>query len=401
MIRLAGLAICALLCAQQAAAEFAGDRVKIGILTDASGVYADFSGEGARIAAEMAVADFGGSVVGKPIELRFADHRNRTSIALDIAQRWFDTDGVDMILDLTNSAVALAVQDLARSRNRIVIVTGAGSAELTGRACSPTAVHYVYDSYALVAGTAAAMVAEGGDSWFYLTADYSYGHAIETESAAAVIAAGGRVLGRAKHPIGIHDFSAFVDQANASGARIVGLASSGADTMELVRQTVAAGLTQGGRRVAALMLNVDEVHRLGLEQSHGIIRTTAFYWDRNEATRAFAARFFAVADRMPTMAQAGDYSAVMHYLRAVGAAGTDRAAAVMAKMRAMPINDFFATDGHIRADGRMVHDMYLVEVKTPAESQAPWDYYRILKTIPGEQAFRPLGLGGCPLVARK
>jgi branched-chain amino acid transport system substrate-binding protein len=306
-----------------------------------------------------------------------------------------------MILDLTNSAVALVVQDLARAKNRIVMVTGAGSPELTGQRCSPTTVHYVYDSYALTSATGAAMVAAGGDSWFLLAADYAYGQSLARDTEQAVSAAGGHVVGRARHPVGISDFASFVGAAKASGAKIVGVASSGRDTQELVRQAVASGLTDGGQRVAALFLNVNDVHRLGLEQAHGVIRTTAFYWDRNEATRAFSRRFEAVTDRMPSMVQAGDYSAVRHYLRAVAAAGTDRADAVMAEMRAMPVHDFFAEDGHVRADGRMVHDMYLVEVKSPAESHGPWDYYKILRTIPGNAAFRPLDQGGCKLVAQK
>ena len=375
--------------------------VRIGVLTDASGIYAEYSGEGARVAAEMAIADFGGRALGKPVQLYFADHHNLQSAARDIARKWFEVDGVDMILDLTNSAVALAVQDLAQTYNRITIVTGAGSPDLTGERCSANSVHYAYDSYALTNATGAAMVAAGGDSWYLLAADYSFGRSIAHDTEQGVNAAGGRVLGWARHPVGLADFTPFLGAAKASGAKIVGLASSGHDTQELVRQAVLSGLTDGDQRVAALFLNVDDVHRLGLAQSHGVIRTTGFYWDRNDETRAFSRRFAAVTERMPSMVQAADYSATLHYLRAVEAAGTDRADAVMAKMRALPVHDFFAEDGHIREDGRMVHDMYLVEVKSPHESRGPWDYYKIIRTIPGAAAFRPLGQGGCRLVAHK
>jgi branched-chain amino acid transport system substrate-binding protein len=397
----AGLLSLLLLWPTAGLAGTADQGVKIGVLTDASGIYADYSGDGARVAAEMAIADFGGSVLGKPVRLFFGDHRNLPSRGRDIARAWFDVDHVDMILDLTNSAVALAVQALAQAKNRIIMVTGAGSPDLTGARCSPTAVHYVYDSYALTSATGTAMVAAGGDSWFLLAADYAYGQTVARETEQAVAAAGGRVIGRARHPVGITDFGSFVGAAKASGAKVLAVASSGHDTQELVRQAVALGLTDGEQRVAAPFLNVEDVHRLGLAQAHGVIRTTAFYWDRTEATRAFSRRFLAITERMPSMVQAGDYSAVLHYLRAVAAAGTVRADAVMAQMRALPVHDFFAENGHIRADGRMIHDMYLVEVKSPAESRGPWDYFKILRTIPGEVAFRPLDQGGCKLAVPK
>jgi branched-chain amino acid transport system substrate-binding protein len=390
-----------LLAVAPVAAQVSGDTVKIGVLTDASGVYADLAGEGARVATQMAVDEFGGKVLGKPIQVLYADHQNKADIAAGIARQWYDQDKVAMILDLTNSGAALAVQQVAKEKNRIDIVTGAGASDLTGPACSPTGIHYVYDTYALAVGTGGAMVKEGGDSWFFLTADYAFGAALERDTGAAVTAAGGKVLGAVKHPLGNTDYSSFLLQAQASGAKVVGLANAGQDTVQAIKQASEFGLTQGGKqRLAGLLMFISDVHALGLQAAQGLILTTGYYWDRTDESRAFAKRFYAKTQRMPTMVQAGDYSATLHYLNAIKAANSDEAAPVMAKMKATPINDAFVKNGKIRDDGRMVYDMYLAQVKTPAESKAPWDYYKILQTIPGDQAYRPIDKGECPLVKK-
>jgi branched-chain amino acid transport system substrate-binding protein len=387
--------------ASPAAAQVSGDTVKIGVLTDASGVYADLAGEGARVATQMAVEDFGGKVLGKPIQVLYADHQNKPDIAAGIARQWYDQDKVGMILDLTNSGAALAVQQVAKEKNRIDIVTGAGASDLTGPACSATGIHYVYDTYALAVGTGAAMVKQGGDSWFFLTADYAFGAALERDTTDAVKAAGGKVLGGVKHPLGTTDYSSFLLQAQASGAKIIGLANAGQDTVQAIKQASEFGLTQGGKqRLAGLLVFLSDVHALGLQAAQGLVVTTGYYWDMSDDTRGFAKRYYAKTQRMPTMVQAGDYSATLHYLNAIKSANSDDTGQVMAKMRATPINDPFVKNGKIREDGRMVHDMYLAQVKSPAESKAPFDYYKILQTIPGEQAYRPLDKGECPLVKK-
>jgi branched-chain amino acid transport system substrate-binding protein len=381
-------------------AQFSHDVVKIGVMTDLAGVYADLSGKGAVEAVKMAVADFGGKVKGKPVEVVVADHQNKPDLASTIARQWFDVDNVDMITDLVTSSTALAVQGVAREKNKIDIVVTAAASDLTGKQCSPTGVHYAYDTYALAKGTGGAMVATGGDSWFFITVDYAFGLALERDTTDFVKRAGGKVLGSVKHPLGTTDFSSYLLQAQGSKAKVVGLANAGQDTINSIKQAVEFGIPKGGQSLAGLLIFDSDIHSLGLQTAQGLVLTTGFYWDRNDETRAFGKRFFEKLHAMPTMTQAGDYSATLHYLQAVDAAGTDDSDKVMAKMRELPVNDFFAKNGKVRVDGNMVHDMYLVQVKKPEESKYPWDYFKILKTIPAEEAFRPLSESECPLVKK-
>ncbi|NJM34189.1 MAG: ABC transporter substrate-binding protein [Rhodomicrobium sp.] len=381
-------------------AQVSGDVVKIGVLNDQSGIYADLGGKGSVLAAQMAAEDFGGKVLGKPIEIVSADHQNKPDIASNIANQWFDTENVDAITELTTSSVALAVQEIAKNKNKINLVTGAATSDLTGAKCSPTGVHYAYDTYALANGTGGALVKDGGDSWYFITADYAFGHALERDTGNAVTAAGGKVVGNVRHPFPNNDFSSFLLQAQASGAKVVGLANAGADTINSIKQAQEFGLVAGGQRLAGLLVFLSDVHSLGLKTAQGLVITTGFYWDRDDETRAWSKKY---ADKFggkkPTMVQAGVYSAVTHYLKAIEAAKTDDAKVVAAKMREMPINDFFAKNGKIRADGRMVHDMYLAQVKKPEESKGEWDYYKILRVIPGDEAFRPADpKHGCALL---
>ncbi len=399
-MRLCGVLLCLMLSATGAAAQISDGVVRIGVLTDENGVFSALSGAGSVLAAEMAAEDFGGKAAGKPIEIIHADHQNKTDIGVEIARRWLDHEGVDAIVDVPNSAIVLAVQQLAKERNRVLLVSGGGTADLTGKACSPVGVHWTWDTYAFAVSTTRSILRQGGDSWFFLTADFAFGQAMQREASRVVEAAGGKILGTVRHPLGTADFSSFLLQAQSSGAKIVALANGGSDTTNAVKQAAEFGLTKSGQKLAALAIYITDVHAIGLEGAQGLLLTTAFYWDRTAESRQWSQRFFARHGAMPTQAQAGVYSAVTHYLKAIDAIGSDEAKAVVAKMRAMPIHDFFAENGRIREDGRMVHDMYLVEVKTPAESRYPWDYYKILKTIPGEEAFRPLSDGDCPLVAK-
>jgi branched-chain amino acid transport system substrate-binding protein len=386
--------------ATPAAAQASGDVVKIGVLTDMTSLYADINGMGAVEAAKMAIEDFGGTVLGKKIEIVFADHQNKPDIASNIVNQWIDTENVDVVADVPTSSVALAVQEITKNKNRIFLISGAASSDLTGKACSPTGIHYTYDTYSLAKGTGGALVQDGGDSWFFITADYAFGHALERDTGDAVKGAGGKVLGAVRHPFPANDFSSFLLQAQASGAKVVGLANAGADTTNAIKQAQEFGLVAGGQRLAGLLVFLTDVHSLGLKTAQGLVITTAFYWDKDDETRAWSKKFAEKHNgSMPTMVQAGVYSSVLHYLKAVDAAKTDEAKAVAAKMKEMPINDFFAKNGKIREDGRMVHDMMLVQVKTPEESKGPYDYYKILRTIPGDEAFRPMTAdAGCPLV---
>ena len=380
-------------------AEISDGMVKIGVLTDETGVFSSLSGEGSVEAAQMAVEDFGGAVAGKPIRLIDADHQNKTDVGVEIARRWLDTEGVDVIVDVPNSAIVLALQQLAKEMNRVLLVSTAGTADLTGKSCSPVGVHWTWDTYAFAVSSANSIVRQGGDSWFFVTADFAFGQAMQRDATRFIEAAGGKVLGGVRHPLGTADFSSFLLQAQSSGAKIVALANGGSDMTNSIKQAAEFGIQRGGQRLAALSAYITDVHAVGLEGAQGLLLTTAFYWDRTAESRTWSKRFFARRGAMPTQAQAGVYSAVMHYLKAVQATGSDDAKTVVAKMRETPIHDFFAENGHIRADGRMVHDMYLAEVKKPSESRYPWDYYRILRTIPGEEAFRPMSEGGCPLVS--
>ena len=383
-----------------ATAQISGDVVKIGVLTDQSGNFSSLSGTGSVLAAEMAAADYGGTVAGKPIEIINADHQNKTDIGLQIARRWYDVDGVDAIVDVPNSAIVLGVQEIAKERNRVLLVSGGGTADLTGKACSPVGIHWTWDTYSFAVGSARALLEQGNDTWFFLTADFAFGAAMQRDATNVIEAGGGKVLGAVKHPLQSADFSSFLLQAQNSGAKIVALANGGSDTINSVKQAAEFGLTERGQKLAALAIYITDVHAIGLKGSQGLVLTTAFYWDRNDETRAWSRRFFARHGAMPTQAQAGVYSAVMHYLKAIAATGTDEARAVVTRMKATPVDDFFARGGKIRADGRMVHDMYLAQVKKPEESHYAWDYYKILRTIPGDQAFRPLSESECPLIVK-
>ncbi|MGM4998240.1 ABC transporter substrate-binding protein [Tardiphaga sp. 538_B7_N1_4] len=384
-----------------AQSKLSDDAVRIGVMTDMSGQFSHESGEGSVVAIKMAVEDFGGSVLGKPIDVVVADHQNRNEVAIAKAREWYDVGKVDMIGNLINSSIALAVTNIAQEKNRIAIVNGSGSSRLTGDSCTPNSIHYAYDTFALAQGTGKALIKEGFDSWYFLTADYAFGHALENDTGAVVKANGGKVVGSIRYPIDTPDHSSFLLQAQASKAKVVAIAGSGTTFINAVKSAKDFGLTDGGKQtIAGLLVWDTDIDSLGLKAGQGLVLTTGFYWDRDEETRAFAKRFFERTKRMPHMGDAGDYSSTRHYLDAIKAAGTDDAKTVMAKMREMPVNDFFAKDGRLREDGRFVHDMYVYEVKKPSESKYPWDYYKLRATIPGNEAFRPLSQSTCPLVKK-
>ena len=380
-------------------AQISDNVVKIGVLNDQSGLYADLGGPGSVTAARMAAEDAGGMVLGKPIEIMFADHQNKADVGVAIARRWFENESVDMAIGFDNSSVALAVEQLAAEHNRIAIAGAVGSTAFTGKNCTRNEASWIYDSYALTTSLAKSTVAEGRDTWFFITVDYAFGHSLEADATAAVQAAGGKVLGSVRHPLNTSDFSSYLLQAQASGAKVVAFANGGGDMVNAVKQANEFGLTKK-QSMVALLIFISDVHSMQLQAAQGLKFVTAFYWDRDDDSRAWSKRFFDKQGRMPTMAQASIYSAVRHYIKAIAAAGTDEARAVMVKMRELPVNDFYVKNGHVREDGRLVHDMLLAQVKTPAESGKPWDYYKVLNVIPGDQAFRPLAEGGCPLVAR-
>jgi branched-chain amino acid transport system substrate-binding protein len=378
-----------------------GTDIKIGVLNDRSGTYSDLSGEGSVVAARMAVEDFGAAEKGLNVEIVSADHQNKPDIASTIARQWIDQDGVDVIADVPTSSAALAVNEIVREKDKIFLISGAASSDLTGEKCSPNTAHWTYDTWSLAHGTGDAMVRQGGDTWFFLTADYAFGHALERDTAAVVEAAGGKVLGSVNHPFPGQDFSSFLLQAQGSGAKVIGLANAGADTTNAIKQAHEFGITQGGQNLAGLLIFITDVHALGLETANGLVLTEAFYWDLNDETREWSQRFAEQHNgAMPTMVQAGVYSAVLHYLKAVEAAGTKDSKTVMAKMKEMPSEDPLFGKGQLRQDGRHIHNMYLFEVKPPAESKGPWDYYKVLATIPADKAFRPLDEGNCPLVTQ-
>ena len=381
-----------------AATKVSDGVVKIGVLTDMSGTYSDLAGPGSLVAVQMAVADF--IAKEKPdfkIEVISADHQNKGDIAAIKAREWIDTEKVDVIVDLVTTSTALAVMKVAKEKNRITLVSGAGSTPITNEQCTDLNVHWTYDTYAMAVGTGKAVVKQGGKTWFFLTADYAFGKALEKDTTDVVLEEGGKVLGHVLHPFPAQDFSSFLLQAQASGAQVIGLANAGNDTINAIKQADEFGITPK-QTLAGLLMFLSDVHSLGLKATQGMYLTTGFYWDRNDETRAWSKRFFAKRNRMPTMVHAGDYSAVYHYLKAVKAVGTDDTKTVMARMKATPINDFFAKNGKIRVDGRMVHDMYLAQVKKPGESKYPWDYYHIRQVIPADQAFLPLSKSKCPLV---
>ena len=386
--------------AQKGAVKLSGDTVKIGVLTDMSGVYSDLGGQGSVTAAQMAIDDF--KAQAKPswkIDLVYADHQNKADVGSNKAREWYDTQGVDMITDALNSAVALAVSKVTLEKKRILIDTGAASTRLTNEDCSPNTVHYVYDTYALANGPGKAVTKQGKDSWFFLTADYAFGHSLEKDTADAVKASGGKVVGAVRHPLNASDFSSFLLQAQSSKAKVVGLANAGGDTINSIKAANEFGLTKT-QTIVGLLTTIVDIHALGLPTTQGMMFTEGFYWNLNPETREWSRRYFAKMKKMPSMLQAGTYSAVMTYLKAVQATGTDEADAVMKQLKATTINDMFAKGGKVRADGRMVHDMYLVEVKKPAESKEPWDYYHIKAVIPANEAFQPMSLSRCPLVKK-
>ncbi|TCS64896.1 ABC transporter substrate-binding protein [Varunaivibrio sulfuroxidans] len=380
------------------AAGISNDVVKIGVLTDMSGVYSAIGGEGSVTAAKMAVADFGGTVLGKPIDVISADHQNKPDIASTKARQWADTDHVDMITGLLNSGAAIAVQKIGTEKKMITMATGAGSTALTNKDCGPYGIHYVYDTYSLPKVAGSAIVQHGGKTWFFLTADYAFGHSLEKNTAAFVKSQGGKVLGQVRHPLATADFSSYLLQAQASGAKVIGLANAGGDFVNAVKQAREFGIVQGGQTIAGMLVFLSDVKSLGLDVAQGMEFATSFYWDRDPASRAWSKRYFAKTGAMPTMDQAGVYSATMTYLKAIKAAGTDDPDAVMKTLRGMKIDDFFSINGHLRADGTMVHDMFLVEVKKPSESKGPWDLLKVIKQVPGDQAFMPMSEGTCPLV---
>ena len=391
----AALAVCG-----AAQAQISDNVVRIGVLTDLSGAYSDIAGKGTVIATQMAIDDF--IAKEKPafkIEMVSADHQNKGDVAANKAREWFERDKVDVVSELVTSSVALAVQKIAKEKNRIALVSGAASTRITNEDCNDVTVHWTYDTYAVANGTAKAVTKAGGKKWFFLTADYAFGHSLEKDASDVVKANGGEVVGTVRHPFPGSDFSSFLLKAQASGAQIIGLANAGSDTINSIKQAAEFGVTPK-QQLAGLLMFISDVHSLGLKTTQSMYLTEGFYWNLNDDTRAWSKRFFEQHKRMPTMVQAGQYSSVMHYLKAVKATGSDDTQKVMAQMKKTPVNDFFARNGSIRDDGRMVHDMYLLQVKKPSESTTPWDYYNVVATIPAAEAFQPLSASKCPLVKK-
>ena len=384
-----------------ARAQISDGVIKIGVLNDQSGLYADLAGQGSVVAARMAVEDYGAEKKGMKVEVVFADHQNKADVGSAIARQWYDVDKVDLIVDVPNSGVALAVSQITRDKGKAFIVSSAATSDLTGKACSPNTIHWTYDTWALANGTANALVKQGAETWFFITADYAFGHALERDVEAVVLKNGGKVLGKVRHPLNTQDFSSFLLQAQASKAKVIGLANAGGDTTNAIKQGAEFGIVKGGQNFAGLLVFLTDVHALGLQTAQGLVFTETFYWDLNDRTRAFAKRF---AERNrgihPTMIHAGVYAGVTHYLKAVEALKSDDGTRVIAKMKEIPTDDPLFGKGTIRVDGRKIHPAYLVEVKKPSESKAPWDYYKIRATIPADQAFRPLDQGECPLVKK-
>jgi branched-chain amino acid transport system substrate-binding protein len=387
------------LTAERAHAQISDAIVKIGVLNDESGPYAALAGPGSRVAALMAVEDFGAAAKGMTVEVVFADHQNKPDVGARIARQWYDADKVDVIVDVPTSSVALAISQIAREKGKALLVSSGATSDLTGKACSPNTIHWTYDTWALAHSTGKALVKSGGDTWFFLTADYAFGHTLEHDVEAVVLENGGKVLGKVRHPFPTSDFSSFLLQAQASQAKIIGLANAGRDTTNAIEQGTRLGIVQRGQNFAGLLVFLSDVHGLGLDKAQGLMLTESFYWDLDDQTRAWSTRF---ARRhwgaMPTMAQAGVYSAVLHYLKAVDALKSDGGTMVIAKMKALPTDDPLFGKGTIRQDGRKIHPMYLFEVKKPSESQGSWDFYKLRATIPAAEAFRPMDQGDCPLV---
>jgi branched-chain amino acid transport system substrate-binding protein len=396
------VSLVALGAAGEAAAEISGNVVKIGVMNDMSGLYADITGVGSVVAARMAAEDFGGKVAGAPIEVVSADHQNKPDVGSNIVRQWIDRDGVDVIVDVPTSSVALAVSEVVREKNKVFLVSGAAASDLTGAKCAPTTVHWTYDTWALAHGTGSAVVKSGGDTWFFITADYAFGHALERDTAEVVKASGGKVLGAVRHPLNTADFSSFLLQAQSSKAKVIGLANAGGDTINSIKQAAEFGIVKGGQKLAGLLVFISDIHSLGLRTAQGLQLTESFYWDLNDQTRAWSKRFAAKHDgKMPSMVQAGVYAAVTHYLKALAALKQDTdGKAVVEKMKALPTDDPLFGKGTIRADGRKIHPTYLFEVKSPDQTKGAWDYYKLVQTIPANEAFRPLDQGGCPLVKK-
>jgi branched-chain amino acid transport system substrate-binding protein len=398
-LRKLSMAVAVAFATSAAHAQISDGVIKIGVMNDMSSLYADIGGPGSVIAARMAVEDFGAAKKGMKVELVSADHQNKPDVGSTIARQWYDVDRVDAIFDVPTSSVALAINQITRDKGKAFLVTGAATSDLTGKACSPNTIHWLYDTWMLANGTGSAIVKTGGDSWFFLTADYAFGHALERDTEAVVLKNGGKVLGKVRHPLNTQDFSSFLLQAQASKAKIIGLANAGGDTINSIKQAAEFGIVQRGQNLAGLLVFITDVHGLGLQNAQGLIFTEAWYWDLNEPSRAWAKRFAARNNGVyPSMDHAGVYSAVLHYLKAVEAGKTDDGTKVIAKMKEMPTDDPLFGKGRIRQDGRKLHDAYLFEVKKPEESKYPYDYYKVRATIPAEQAFRPEKDGGCPLV---
>jgi branched-chain amino acid transport system substrate-binding protein len=402
MKRIFGLAVlAALLSAGTAHAQTSDGAIKIGVMNDMSGLYADLTGQGSVVAARMAVEDFAAAANGRKVEIVSADHLNKPDVGSNIVRKWIDVDKVDVIVDVPTSSVALAVNEIVKEKNKVFLVSGAATSDLTGPKCSPNTIHWTYDTWALANGTGKAIVKTGGDTWFFITADYAFGHALERDTAAVVEANGGKVLGKVRHPFPGTDFSSFLLQAQSSKAKVIGLANAGGDTINSIKQAAEFGIVQGGQKLAGLLVFISDVKSLGLQTAQGLIFTEAWYWDANDVNREFAKKFAAQNNGIyPSMIHAGVYSAVTHYLKAVSQLKSAAdGKAVVAQMKATPTDDHLFGKGTVRADGRKIHDMYLFEVKKPEESKGPWDLYKLRATIPAAEAFRPLKDGGCPLVS--
>jgi branched-chain amino acid transport system substrate-binding protein len=397
---LAGIVACAAILTAAATApchaQISDDTVKIGVLTDQSGLYADATGTGSVEAVRMAIADFGGKVAGKPIVMVDADHQNKADIGAAIARRWYEQENVDVIVDFANSAVAFAVLELAKQKNKAILISSAGSSDLTGKACSPNSVQWTYNTYALANSTARALVKEGAKSWYFVTVDYAFGHALRSDAATTVEKLGGTVAGEVRHPLNSMDFSSYLLQAQSSNADVVAFANTGGDLANSIRQAQEFGLARK-QKLAAFLMQTSDIHAIGLPAAQGLQLTTAFYWDLDDKTREFSQRFFAKTNKRPTMVQAGLYSSVTNYLKAIEKSGTDDGLKVIAQMKTMPIDDFFARNAHLREDGQLIHDMYLVQVKSPAESRGAWDYEKLVQVVPGEEAFATPEQSACPV----
>jgi branched-chain amino acid transport system substrate-binding protein len=391
--------VCSQALPQAKSGKISDGVVKVAVLTDMSGVYSDIGGQGSVVAAQIAIDEIGGKVLGAPIQLVSADHQNKADVGANKAREWFDTQQVDMVIDVPNSSVALAVSKVAAEKHKLFVVSNAGTSRLTNEDCNPYTIHYTYDTYATGGVTGRAVVQHGGDTWFFLTADYAFGHSLQDDTSRAVKAAGGKVLGAVTHPLSAPDFSSYLLQAQSSKAKVIGLANAGGDTVNSIKSAAEFGINKT-QTLAGLLVMISDVNSLTLPVAQGMYVAESYYWDLNDDTRRFGKKFFAKFHKMPTMTQAGVYSAVLQYLKAIQAANTDDADTVIKKLKETTLNDDFVKGGKIRADGRMVHDFYLFQVKSPGESKYPWDYYKLVAKVPGDQAFQPLSESRCPLIKK-